>query len=60
MRDKLTKKRVKVDYALIIHVLGLDVDFTMYQVDRRSRRSYNRQAFSNCLKYSTIFIYAQF
>lgn len=44
MRDKLTKKRIKVDYQLIIRVLNLDLDFLEYQFKSNNRISTNRQA----------------
>lgn len=46
MKDKLTKKRIKVDYSLIILVLNLEQDFLMYQIDRKTNRSLRRQQYT--------------
>lgn len=46
MRDKLTKKRIKVDYLLLINVLGFELDFLEYQFKKGSRISLRRQAFA--------------
>lgn len=35
MRDRLTKKRIKVDYEHIINVLGLSSEFTQYLWSKR-------------------------
>ena len=44
MKDKLTNKRIKVDYQLIIRVLNLDLDFLEYQFKTNNKISTNRQA----------------
>lgn len=50
MVDKLKKKRVKVDYSLIIFVLNLETDFIKYMSDHPSRRSLRRQQYTFLLK----------
>lgn len=44
MKDRITKKRVKVDYSKIIHLLGLDRDFIDYVISKRSSISGRRKA----------------
>lgn len=44
MKDRLTKKRIKVDYANIINVLGLSYDFTGYLFKNNQRISIRRSA----------------
>lgn len=44
MKDRLTKKRVKVDYEHIINVLGLSYDFTAYLFKYNQRISMRRSA----------------
>lgn len=36
MKDRLTKKRVKVDYEAIIKLLGLSYEYRVYHFNRRS------------------------
>ena len=51
MRDKLTKKRIRIDYALVLEVAGLSSMFMRWQQLRRSKVSFNRQARAFCLSH---------
>lgn len=44
MKDRLTKKRLKVDYEAIIHMLDRDSDFICYIFTKCSKVSIRRQA----------------
>ena len=44
MKDKLTKKRIRVDYELIIRVLNLDLKFSEYLWSRDKTISIRRLA----------------
>lgn len=44
MKDKLTKKRLKIDYLLIIEVCGLTSKFLKFQREKKSHISVNRLA----------------
>lgn len=48
MRDKLTKKRVKVDYLLVIKCADLESEFLRWQQHKKNKISFNRQAYSFC------------
>lgn len=48
MRDKLTKKRVKVDYLLVLKCAGVELDFLKWQRMRQSKVGFNRQAYAFC------------
>ena len=48
MRDKLTKKRVKVDYLLVIKCADAESDFLRWQQQKKSKISFNRQAYAFC------------
>lgn len=48
MRDKLTKKRIKVDYLLVIKCADLESDFLRWQQSKKSKISFNRQAYAFC------------
>ena len=46
MKDKLTKKRIKVDYASMIIYLHLDGDFVLYSFKNKHNISARRLAFA--------------
>lgn len=56
MRDKLTKKRVKVDYLLVIKIANQELDFLRWQQKKSSKISFNRLAYSFC-KHKKIDVY---
>lgn len=48
MRDKLTKKRIKVDYLLVLKCADLEEEFLSWQQKRKSSISFNRLAYAFC------------
>lgn len=48
MRDKLTKKRIKVDYLLVIKCADAESEFLKWQQSKKSKISFNRQALAFC------------
>lgn len=48
MKDKLTKKRIKVDYLLVIKIANRELDFLKWQQSHTSKISFNRKAYAFC------------
>ena len=48
MKDKLTKKRVKVDYPLVIAFYGLSDEFLQWQQSKNRLISFRRSCYAFC------------
>lgn len=48
MKDKLTKKRVRVDYPLVIAYCGLQNDFLRWQQSKNRLISFRRSCYAFC------------
>lgn len=48
MKDKLTKKRIRVDYPLVIAYCGLQNDFLRWQQSKNRLISFRRSCYAFC------------
>ena len=65
MKDKLTKKRVKVDYPLVIAFYGLSDEFLQWQQSKNRLISFRRSCYAFCKSKkvdveSAVFVLKQF